>query len=275
MELSGLLESEALWLIALLATSGVVAGLLAGAFGIGGGAIIVPVLYQALGFIDVPETVRMHVAVGSSLGIIVPTSIRSYLSHRARGTPDEDLIKRWRVWVLAGVLAGTVVAAYISGRELRAIFGVIALGIAAKMVFAKAEWRLADDMPGKFGLAGYGGFIGFASVMIGIGGGIITNTIMTLHGRGLRQAIGTASYIGIVISVPGALGFVATGWDEPGLPAFSLGYVNLAAVALYIPITLAMAPLGVRLAHAVSNRVLEIGFGVFLITVGLRFLLLL
>ncbi len=264
---------DTLALLAGLALSGVVAGLLAGAFGIGGGAIIVPVLYRFLDVLEVPEAVRMHVAVGTSLGIIVPTSLRSYRAHLARGTPDRMLLRRWTVWVIGGVAAGTVMAAFVSGRDLRIIFAIIALVIAVKMIFAKTSWRIAADLPGQPWLGAYGVLIGYVSVMMGIGGGVVTNTIMTLHGRDLRQAIGTASFIGVLISVPGTLGFVLTGWGVEGRPAFSLGYVNLAAIALYIPITFFVAPYGVQIAHRVPKRVLEIGFGVFLLTVGVRFLL--
>ncbi len=269
----GILGPDTVVLLAGLALSGVVAGLLAGAFGIGGGAIIVPVLYRFLDVLDVPEEVRMHVAVGTSLGIIVPTSLRSYRAHRALGTPDQALLKRWTVWVVAGVAVGTVVAAFVSGRDLRIIFAVIALIVAAKMIFAKASWRIGADLPGQPWLGAYGVLIGYVSVMMGIGGGVVTNTIMTLYGRDLRQAIGTASFIGVLISVPGTLGFVLTGWGIEGRPAFSLGYVNFAAIALYVPITLVVAPYGVWIAHRVPKRVLEVGFGVFLVTVGVRFLL--
>lgn len=271
--LTAALGPDALLMLAGLAASAVIAGLLAGAFGIGGGAIIVPVLYTLLGMLDVDEAVRMHVAVGTSLGVIVPTSIRSYISHRKRGTPDGALLRRWTPWVVLGVLVGTGAAAFISGAGLRAIFGVFSLAVAAKMLLARPHWRIGADLPGQPWLGAYGGFIGFVSVLMGIGGGIVTNTIMTLHGRDIRQAIGTSAFIGVLISLPGVIGFVATGWNEPGRPEFSLGYVNLAAVALYIPITLLCAPLGVAAAHAVPKRALEAGFGVFLIVVGLRFLL--
>ncbi|MEL7428517.1 MAG: sulfite exporter TauE/SafE family protein, partial [Pseudomonadota bacterium] len=166
-----------------LLIAGGVAGFLAGVFGIGGGAILVPVFYQMLGILGVDEAVRMHVAVGTSLAIIVPTSLRSFMGHYAKGVVDMELLRHFMVVVPLGVITASVVAAFISSGMLRTIFAVAALLISAKLLFGRDNWKLGDDIPK--GPASYfsGWLIGFLSTFMGIGGGVFTNTFMTLFGR--------------------------------------------------------------------------------------------
>lgn len=258
------------FILALLA-GGAVAGILAGMFGIGGGAILVPIFFHVFGLLAVPEDVRMQLALGTSLAIIVPTSIRSYMAHRQRGAVDTYLLKGWIVAVPLGTLVATVIAAKATSAELQLIFAVIALMLAFRMIFNRASWKLGDDLPGnpvKF-LVGTG--IGILSGLMGIGGGILNNTFMTLYGRSIHQGVATSSGVGVLISLPGLAGYVWGGWGKPGLPPFSTGYINWLAVALLIPVTLYMAPIGVRLAHVMSKRQLEIGFGIFLIVISAQF----
>ncbi|KAA9387079.1 sulfite exporter TauE/SafE family protein [Neorhizobium galegae] len=258
------------FILALLA-GGAVAGILAGMFGIGGGAILVPIFFHVFGLLGVPEDVRMQLALGTSLAIIVPTSIRSYMAHRQRGAVDTALLKGWIVAVPLGTLVATVIAAKATSAELQLIFAVIALVLAFRMIFNRASWKLGDDLPGnpvKF-LVGTG--IGILSGLMGIGGGILNNTFMTLYGRSIHQGVATSSGVGVLISLPGLVGYVWGGWGKPGLPPFSTGYINWLAVALLIPITLYMAPIGARLAHVMSKRQLEIGFGIFLILISAQF----
>ncbi len=256
-----------------LAAAGVLAGGLAGMFGIGGGAILVPIFFHVFGLLDVAEDVRMHLALGTSLAIIVPTSIRSFLAHRQRGAVDTQLLKGWIVAVPLGTLLAAAIAAEASSTELQLIFAFIALLLAFRMIFNRASWQLGTDLPsnpGKF-LVGTG--IGLLSGLMGIGGGVVNNTFMTLYGRSIHQAVATSSGVGVLISLPGLLGYAWAGWGEPGLPPFSTGFINWLAVALLIPITLFMAPYGARLAHAMTKRQMEIGFGIFLITISLQFFL--
>jgi uncharacterized membrane protein YfcA len=257
--------------LAALLVAGVVAGFLAGLFGIGGGAVLVPVFYQMLGQLGVDEAIRMHLAVGTSLAIIVPTSLQSFSKHRARGAVDMELLKSF-VWVVPlGVICASIVTAYISGAGLRVIFAVIAFLISLKLLFARDHWKLGSDIPGNPLRAVIGWAIGFFSTFMGIGGGVFNNTFMTVFGRPMLQAVATSSGVGVLISVPGVLGYLWAGWAAGGLPPFSLGYVNLLMVAMVIPITLVTAPFGVKAAHVLSKRQLEIGFGLFLIFVSFRF----
>ena len=270
MDLSSI-NGEVIGLALALVASGAVAGLLAGVFGIGGGAVLVPVLYQFLTWLGVDEAVRMHISVATSLGIIVPTSIRSFLAHKQRGAADLDLLKSWLIPVPAGAVVASLVAAYVSGDGLKGIFAGIAVIVGLRMLFNRESWKIGNDIPGNPVRAICGGLIGFFSTLMGIGGGIMNNTFMTLFGRPIHQAVATSSGTGVLISIPGVIGMMWAGWGAAGLPAFSLGYVNILGVALIIPITTFAAPFGVKIAHALPRRYLEIFFGLFLLSVAARF----
>ena len=258
---------------AAIAAAGVVAGLMAGIFGIGGGAVLVPVFYQVFGMLGVDEAVRMHLSVGSSLGIIVPTSIRSFLGHKARGAVDMDLLKSYLIPVPAGVVLASLTAAYISSAGLRTIFAVITLLVAFRLIFNRESWKIGSDIPGNPGRALVGALIGYLSTLMGIGGGVLNNTFMTLFGRPMHQAVATSSGVGVLIAIPGTIGYIWAGWGDPLLPVASTGFINWIAVALIIPIALVVTPYGVRIAHALKKRQLEIGFGLFCIFVSVRFFL--
>ncbi len=256
---------------AVLAVAGGVAGLLAGVFGIGGGAILVPVFYQVFGLIGIDDAVRMHLAVGTSLAIIVPTSLRSFFAHLKHGAVDRDLLKGWIVAVPLGAIIASVIAAESSGTTLRAIFAGIAALVAFRMIFNRASWRLGNDLPGNPARFVVGTGIGVLSGLMGIGGGVLNNTFMSLYGRPMHQAVATSAGVGVLISLPGLFGYVWAGWGAAGLPPFSTGFINWVAVALIIPLTMLVAPFGAKLAHSLSKRQLEIGFGLFMIVISIRF----
>ncbi len=233
--------------------------------------MLVPVLYQGLEFLGVPEDVRMHVSVGTSIASIVPTAIQSFLAHRKRGAVDIELLRGWIVWLPLGVILASVVAAYISSAGLRIIFSFIAIVVAFKMLFGRDSWRLGADLPGNPARAIVGVVIGFFSTLMGIGGGVLNNTFMTLFGRPIHQAVATSSGVGVLISIPGIIGYMWAGWGAAGLPPLSTGFVNLPAALLVIPATIITAPFGVRLAHRLTKRKLEVAFGCFLLFVAARF----
>jgi uncharacterized membrane protein YfcA len=251
--------------------SGAISGLLAGLFGIGGGTVLVPVLYQTLGYLGVADAVRMQVSVGTSIAIIVPTAIQSFRAHKRRGAVDMQLLKDWLIPLPLGVIAASIVAASISGGALRAIFAVVAFLVAMRLIFNRETWRLGNDLPGNPLRAIVGVVLGFLSTLMGIGGGVLNNTFMSLYGRSMHQAVATSSGVGVIISIPGIVGYMWAGWGAPGLPLLSTGFVNLPAALILIPTSVLTAPLGVRLAHALSKRQLEIIFGLFLIFVAARF----
>ncbi|MFY9624197.1 MAG: sulfite exporter TauE/SafE family protein [Rhodoplanes sp.] len=256
-----------------LAAAGIITGMLAGLFGVGGGAVIVPVLYQVFTTLGVPEGVRMHLCVGSSLAIIIPTSIQSYRTHRAKGATRMDVLKLWAVPVVVGTVLGSVLAAFAPGLLLKAVFVLIAGSNAIKNLAGRDDWRIGADFPGTPTMRGYGFGIGFASALIGIGGGAISNMIFSFYGRSIHQAVATSAGLGVLISIPGTLGYVIGGWDQSMPPELlALGYVSLTALVLVAPITTLAAPFGARLAHRMPKRKLEIAFGVFLAIVCARFL---
>lgn len=263
--------SEIAAYVAAMSVAGTVAGFMAGLFGIGGGAILVPVFYQVFSLLGVEEAVLMHLSVGSSLAVIVPTSLRSCHAHFLRGAVDMDLLRSFVIAVPAGVVAASVTAVLISNSQLMAIFSVILFAVGLRLLFNRHDWRIGSEVPGNPTRSIIGFLIGYFSTLIGIGGGVLNNTFMTLFGRSMHQAVATSSGVGVLISVPGVLGYVWAGWGVPDLPIASTGYINWIAVMLVIPITLLVAPLGVGVAHALKKRHLETIFGIFAIGVSARF----
>jgi uncharacterized membrane protein YfcA len=257
--------------IGALIVAGAAVGLLAGMFGVGGGAISVPVFFELFRVLDYPEEVRMPMAVGTSLAVIIPTSLNSARGHWLKGTVDMELLKLWAVPVVLGVLAGAAIARHADPVVFQLVFIFVAVVNAAKLLLGGSGWRLRAGLPGRGALRAYGGVIGVLSALMGIGGGAITNLILTLHGYDIRRAISTAAGVGVLIALPGTLGYVAAGWGKPGLPFDALGYVSVLAFALTVPTTLLTTRLGVRLAHSLPKRALETAFGLFLLTVCARF----
>lgn len=256
-------------LIAALAAAGLVAGLAAGLFGIGGGAVIVPVLFIVLGELGYGER-AIHVATATSLATIIATSIRSVMAHHKAGAVDWQVLRAWAPWIMLGAVAGRGLAAVMSGEGMTLVFGLVALVIALQFFFGRPDWRLFADMatgPARWGL---GGAMGALSSLMGIGGGTFGVTLMTVSGRPIHQAVGTAAGMGVAIGLPGALAAIAEGWGRDGLPPGSLGHVNLYAFAMISVLTVLMAPAGARLAHRLDAAVLRRAFGVLLALVAAR-----
>lgn len=270
----GLPLQEIAILAAVLLTGGALTGLLAGLLGIGGGAIIVPVLYYLFGILEVPDDIRMHLCVGTSLAVIIPTSIRSYLSHKKRGAVDMKALRIWAVPVLLGVLTGAAIAALVNSEGLKLIFGLFGVSLGSQMLFVGTHpIRIADELPGRAGMSAVGFGLGAFSSLIGIGGGALATLFFTMFGRTIHQGVATGAGLGVLVSIPGAIGFAVAGWPEMArLPPLSLGYVSAIGALLIAPVSMLVAPVGVRIAHAFSRRQLEIALGVFLITMGCRFL---
>ena len=259
-------------LLALLA-AGAAIGFLAGLFGIGGGAISVPVFYQVFGVIGIGDDVRMPLAVGTSLAVIIPTSFVSARAHLRRGTVDTDLLRLWVVPVILGVVLGAVVARFADPWVFKVVFVGVAGLNAAKLLLGGQGWRVKDGLPGKTALRIYGGVTGLLSALMGIGGGAITNLILTLHGVPIHRAVSTGAGMGVLIALPATLGYVFAGWGKDGLPLDATGYVSWLTFLATVPTTLITARAGVTLAHRLSRRSLETAFGVFLLAVSARFLL--
>jgi uncharacterized membrane protein YfcA len=268
-------QYSAAWLIglalALLAT-GLVAGTLAGLLGVGGGIVIVPVLYHLFTLLGIDESVRMHVAVGTSLATIIPTSIMSSRAHRKKGSLDMALIKRLMPSVVVGVIAGSIASRYLSGAVLTAVFATVALVVALNMAFKKDGFAVGNGLPGTAGTALLGGGIGGISTLMGIGGGTLSVPILNALRVPMHTAVGTGAMLGMVISFPGALAFLYNGLGVPLRPPLSFGYVNLLGMALIVPATMLTTGFGAKLAHSIDARRLRQVFAAFLALTSLRML---
>jgi uncharacterized protein len=267
----GVPASELLLLAALIGIAGLVTGILAGLFGIGGGALIVPVLYEAFGAIGVADAVRFQLCVGTSLAIIVPTNVLSFRVHRDRGAVMMDIVRASWVPAMAGVAVGSAIAAFAPAAVLKIAFVLVAGVIAAKLLLGRESWKLADALPGRGGVIGYGFTVGLCSSLMGISGGSISNMILTLHAIPMHNAVATSAALGVPITIAGTIGYLLAGLPQQALmPPFSIGFVSLIGFALMAPISSLTAPYGARLAHALSKRRLEIAFGCFLLIVCAR-----
>ena len=250
--------------------AGAVAGVLAGLLGIGGGIVIVPVLSLVLEYLGVDGSIRMHVAVGTSLATIIPTSLSSTRAHLARDGVDVSLARAWALYVLVGSALGVWLAAQMHSASLSLVFASVAFLIGVKLLLPIDDKRLADRVPDGVLIKTVPTTIGAVSSMMGIGGGTLTVAALTLLNHPIHRAVGTAALFGLAISLPGAIGFVIAGWGDPRLPAASAGFVSLPGLALIAPMTVLTAPLGAALAHRLSERTLSALFGVFLLATAVR-----
>jgi uncharacterized membrane protein YfcA len=265
----------ALLIVGLLGT-GLIAGVLAGLLGVGGGIVIVPVLYTVLEALGVDPAVRMHVAVATSLATIVPTAIASARAHARRGAVDAGWARGLGPWMFLGAVAGAIIAVRIDGAALGRVFGAVALLAAADLARPRPRdgGSTESRAPGRVVvLAPLGTIIGTLSAMMGIGGGTLAVPTMTYLGVAMHRAVGTAAALGLVVALPSVIGFLVGGWGRPGLPPFNVGYVNVAGFVAIAAMTFVSAPLGTRVAHALSPRALRLAFAAFLAMTAIRLLI--
>ena len=262
MAIAELNVSEVLELAVLLVAVGAFSGFLAGVFEIGGGAILVPVFYECFRLAGVPLEIRMPLCVGTSLAVIIPTSITSYRAHQARGAIDREILRAWWLPVLIGVISGSVIARYAPERLFKIVFVMVAYFAAVRLLSAREGWKIGDDLPKGLLMRFFGLCVGLLATLMGVGGGLFANLLMTFYGRPIHQGVATSSAIAVLVSIPGALGYVYAGWPAaahyPDVAALqsplALGYVSLIGAVLVMPTSLLTAPLGVRVAHAMSKK---------------------
>src|ERR1700746_909044 len=228
MTVAGLDVKELVELALLLVGAGALSGFLAGLFGIGGGAVLVPVFYECFRLAGVPLEVRMPLCVGTSLAVIIPTSIRSFRAHYLRGAVDMEILKEWWIAILLGVLAGSVTARYAPERLFKYVFICVAWSATLRLWLARESWNLYDEMAKGFLMKVYGFGVGILAPLMGVGGGLFSNLLMTFYGRPIHQAVATSSAFAVLISIPGAIGYVYAGWPVaarfPGATAPALPF---------------------------------------------------
>lgn len=260
-----------------LAGVGAVAGLTAGLFGIGGGSVMVPVLFYAFISLGVPESVVMHCAVATSSAVIIVNATRSVRSHHQHGAVDWDLLwpknplQSYAVWIGVGAFFAAIwLAPRLSGPAMILIFAIVGGGVALKFIFGQPDWRLRETVPGGAARPIVGGSVGALSAIMGIGGGSLTVPLMNMCGVSIHRAIGTASGFGLAIALPATIGFILSGWGVAERPAFSLGYVNILGFVIISSVAFLTIPLGARLAHGMSQSRLKMVFGICLLLVALN-----
>ncbi|MFM7084246.1 MAG: sulfite exporter TauE/SafE family protein [Hyphomicrobium sp.] len=259
-------------LLLVMFAGGLSAGFLAGLLGVGGGAILVPILYEAFSFVGVDESIRMHMVLGTSFAVIAPTSFRSAYGHWKKKAIDRDLLSRLGPWVTGGALFGVVIAGQIHTQKLIWIWVIGSCLMALKMGIGNRDFRLGETMPKGKGLEIVASFIGVLSALLSIGGGMFFVSLLSLYSVPMIVSLATSAGFGPLIAFPCMLAYMLAGIGVEHLPPYSLGYVNPLAAALIIPTSLIAVPWGVNLAHKLSQRRLEVLFAVYLFIVCLNFL---
>ena len=247
-------------------------GFVAGLFGIGGGLITVPFLYYIFGSIGVDHSYLMHLAVGTSFAIIIPTSMASVLTHNKFKAVDFEIVKSYGIYVIAGVILGTIFAASLNTKSLVLFFSIIILFLSIYLLLLKEKEK---NMTIKIKLhikIILGTLVGFISAPMGIGGAIMNVPILKFFGYTINKAIGSAAAIGFLISIFGALGFLVSGSIlKTNLP-MSIGFLNIPAFLIFIPITTFMARIGARTVHKINKNLITKIFGIFLLLISIKFL---
>lgn len=256
-----------------IAATAILAGILAGLLGVGGGIVIVPVLFWILSMTKFPPELSMHMAVATSLATIIFTSISSARAHNKRGSVDRSLLKLWAPGIILGALSGGLAAKFIDASGLKAIFGSIALLVSINMASPR-HLVISDHLPVSRAVNGLIAYLtGLFSALMGIGGGTLSVPLLSGFSVEIRRAVGTASAFGFLIAVPAVLGFIYSGLGVPGRPPLSLGYVNLLAAGIILPFTVGFAPVGAALAHSLDTIWIKRAFALFLGITAIRMLM--
>ena len=263
--------SQIISLISVMAVAASISGFMAGLLGVGGGIIMVPALYYAFTVLGYDESTKMHLALGTSLAIIIPTSVMSTKTHMKYEAVDFTLIKSFGLFVAAGVLIGTFLASNLETKKLLLIFSIFSGCVGLFFIFFREKLGATPrNIPNSIKSI-IGTIIGFVSVPLGIGGGSLSVPFMRLFGYSIRNAIGTSAAIGFLISVVGASSMSLSGnfFDTVTTP-LSLGYVNLPGFLVFVPVTMMMAPLGAKVVHKIDKDLLSKIFGFFLLLISAR-----
>ncbi|MEX5726784.1 putative membrane protein YfcA [Rhodovulum iodosum] len=258
--------------LALLLAVGALAGLLAGLLGVGGGIIIVLALFHAFSALGYDSPYLMQICLATSLATIIFTSLRSVASHHAKGAVDWSILRKWAPGIALGALVGVLAAASLRSVVLQGIFGGLGLVLGLYLAFGRRDWRLGAAMPGGALRAMMSAVVGFLSVLMGIGGGVMGVPLMTLYGLPIHRAVGTAAGFGALIAVPSVAGFLMIAIPEAMRPPLTFGAVNLPGFLVVVSMTMITAPLGARLAHRTNPVLLRKIFAIFVVVVAANML---
>ena len=256
-----------------LAMTGFLSGILAGLLGVGGGIVIVPVLFFLFQAYGVSSASAITIATATSLAIIVPTSVSSIRAHHAVGNVDFELLLRWAPFTFLGVLCGSWIVTEADGTWLAALFGVIATLSALNMLHRPSGSPMSRRLPGRLGQSVLGAIVGLLSSMMGIGGGTLSVPLLTLYNYPMHKSVGTAAAFGLIISLPGAVMMLVLGVTPNDAPAGTFGLINLIAFLCVVPLTVIFAPVGVALATKLNAAKLKRIFDLVLLATGLRMLM--
>ncbi len=259
-------------MLGLLLVIGALAGVLAGLLGVGGGIVLVPAFFYAFKTLGYGGPQLMQLCLATSLATIIVTSIRSVLSHNKKGAVDWVILRGWGPGIAAGAVIGVLVASALRTEFLQALFGVLGMVIGAYLGLGRSEWRLGDVMPKGLRRAALSPWVGFLSVLMGIGGGSFGVPLMSLYNTPIHRAVATAAGFGVIIAVPSVLGFLFLNIAPEHRPPLTIGAVNLVAFGIVVAMTMITAPWGVKLAHAMDPKPLRRVFAVFLTLVALNML---
>ena len=263
--------NEIINLLFVLSIAASVAGFMAGLLGVGGGIIIVPALYYAFTVLDFDIATRMHLSVGTSLAIIIPTSIISTKTHMEHDAVDFKLIKSFGIFILLGVIAGTFLAVNLKTPAFILFFSIMAFIVGLFFIFFREQLLKNPKMISDSAKNISGIVIGFISVLLGIGGGSLMVPFMRTFGYDIRKSIGTAAGVGFLIAVFGTITMITGGkiLDNISTP-YSVGYVNLIGFLVFVPVTMIMARVGAKAVYKIDKDILSKIFGIFLIIVSIR-----
>jgi uncharacterized membrane protein YfcA len=265
-------QSEIIYLVLIMIATAIPAGFAAGLFGIGGGLVTVPILFYIFSFSGIETAYVMHLAVGTSFGIIIPTSTVSVLTHHQHKAVDFSIVKGFGFFVATGVILGTIFAASLETKPLILFFTFVVYVLAFYLLFLKEKETNVEIKIGLFSKAISGIVSGFISAPMGIGGAVMNVPILKFFGYPINKAIGSAAAIGFIIALFGAGGFLISGsYLEADLP-LSIGFLNIPAFLVFFPITAFMARLGAKTSHRVNKMRMTKYFGLFLVVIGTRFL---
>jgi uncharacterized membrane protein YfcA len=263
-------QNQIIFIVTVMAASAVVVGFMAGFFGIGGGLIMVPILFYMFSFVGVEQTIIMHLAIGTSFSIIIPTSIISTMTHMKFKAVDLSIVKTFGVFVAIGVVLGTIFAVSLKTSSLVLFFSIMTMSFAIYFLMAKEKINTSLREISLIYRVVCGFLSGFLSAPMGIAGGVINTPILKMFGYPIKVAIGSSAAVGFLIALIGAIGFAISGTYLNTNVPLSLGFVNLPTFLIFVPITMFMAKIGAKTVHKFDKRIIGKLLGIYLFIISCK-----